>query len=176
MGNRWRTRFGTALAMAVVLAGSAPVLAAGTAGPMDAEQQRHGQRRERDLAAFDRIMEQQNEAWFREDAEAFAATFTADADLVTFNGDHLRARQGIADGMRYYVDEYIDHTRIRVVDEHVRFAGPRLAIIVRTACQVQPPDTTGRPDSLSRNTNVLVKQRGSWRQESFQNTRFQALP
>ncbi len=127
-------------------------------------------------AAFARILQQQADAWYAEDGAAFAATFTADGDVVTFNGDHLRTRQGIAEGMQYYFDTYIDHTRLRTLDEHVRFAGPDLAVIVRTSCQLVPPSTECRPDSLSRNTNVMVKRHGRWLQESFQNTRVVALP
>jgi uncharacterized protein (TIGR02246 family) len=126
--------------------------------------------------AFARIRDQQADAWYREDGAAFAATFTADADVVTFNGDHLRTREGIAEGMQYYFDTYIDHTRLHTIDEHVRFAGPNLAVIVRTGCQLVPPSTECRPDSLSRNTNVMVKRHGRWLQESFQNTRVVALP
>ena len=127
-------------------------------------------------AAFARILQQQTDAWYREDGAAFAATFTPGGDVVTFNGDHLRTRQGIAEGMQYYFDNYIDHTRLRTLDEHVRFAGPDLAVIVRTSCQLVPPATECRPDSLSRNTNVMVKRHGRWLQESFQNTRVVALP
>jgi uncharacterized protein (TIGR02246 family) len=127
-------------------------------------------------AAFARILQQQSDAWYREDGGAFAATFTEDADLVTFNGDHLTTRVGIAEGMQYYFDTYIDHTRLRTIDEHIRLASPNLAVIVRTSCQLVPPATECRPDSLSRNTNVMVKRHGRWLQESFQNTRVVALP
>lgn len=128
------------------------------------------------LKAFAEIRQQQADAWYAEDGAAFAATFTEDADLVTFNGDHLRTRDGIAEGMQYYFDTYIDHTKLHTIDEHIRFAGPNLAVIVRTGCQLVPPSTTCRPDSLSRNTNVMVKRHGRWLQESFQNTRVVALP
>lgn len=154
--------------MLIVLAAAA--IAAGTAA---APAQAKG---EDPLAAFDRIREQQADAWYAEDGAAFAATFTADGDVVTFNGDHLRTRKGIADGMQYYFDTYIDHTKLHTLDEHVRFAGPDLAIIVRTGCQLVPPSTDCRPDSLSRNTNVMVKRHGRWLQESFQNTRVMTLP
>ncbi|OLF16681.1 hypothetical protein BU204_15510 [Actinophytocola xanthii] len=122
------------------------------------------------------MRDRQADAWFREDGRAFAATFTREADVVTFNGDHLRTREGIATGMQYYFDTYIDHTRLHTLDEHVRFAGPDRAVIVRTGCQLVPPSTTCRPDSLSRNTNVMVRQHGRWLQDSFQNTRVVALP
>lgn len=128
------------------------------------------------LEAFQRIRDRQADAWYREDGAAFAATFTEDADVIAFNGDHLRTRQGIATGMQYYFDEYIDHTRLRTLDEHIRFVGPKLAVIVRTGCQLVPPDTECRQDSVSRNSNIMVKRHGRWLQESFQNTRVFALP
>jgi uncharacterized protein (TIGR02246 family) len=129
-----------------------------------------------DLAAVDRILKQQHDAWFEEDGAKFAATFTKDGDMVTFNGDHLITRQGIAERMQYYFDNYIDHTQLKDLDQHIRFAGPNMAVIVRTSCQLEPPSTECRPDSLSRNTNVLVKRNGKWLQESFQNTRVVPIP
>ncbi|PXY30345.1 hypothetical protein BAY59_14180 [Prauserella coralliicola] len=160
-------------AVAAAIVGGSALLAGaepGTTTPAS------GGERERALAAFDRIRDQQADAWYREDSAAFAATFTADGDVVTFNGDHLRTRDGIEEGMRFYFEHYIDHTRLRTVDEHVRFAGPDLAIIVRTGCQLEPKGTECREDSLSRNTNVMVKRHGRWLQQSFQNTRVMELP
>ncbi|MBK1783188.1 SgcJ/EcaC family oxidoreductase [Prauserella cavernicola] len=169
MGRQGHARLAAVLAAAALLTGGSALLA--TAEPGDA-----GKPGESATAAFDRILRQQEDAWHREDAEDFAATFTADADVVTFNGDHLRTRQGIAEGMRYYFDHFIDNTRLRALDEHVRFVRPGLAVIVRTSCQLEPPSTTCREDSYSRNTNVLVEQNGRWLQDSFQNTRVMELP
>jgi uncharacterized protein (TIGR02246 family) len=129
-----------------------------------------------DQAAFNRILQQQQDAWFHEDGRAFAETFTTTADLVTFNGDHLRTREGIAKGIQYYFDKYIDHNHIKVLDETVQYSGSDLVFIVRTTCLVQPPDTDCRDGSLSRNTNTLVRRHGRWLQQSFQNTRVVALP
>src|ERR1041384_8201747 len=106
-----------------------------------------------DLAAFERIRQQQEDGWFEEDGAKFAATFTENADLVTFNGDHLTTRQGIAAGMQYYFDTYIDHTKLHALDEHIRYVNPSMVVIVRTGCQLVPPSTECRSDSLSRNTN-----------------------
>ena len=155
---------------------AAVALVAGTAAAPAAAAKSEAAKGEDPRTAFARILQQQTDAWYHEDGAAFAATFTPDADVVTFNGDHLRTRQGIADGMQYYFDNYIDHTKLRTLDEHIRFAGADLAVIVRTSCQLVPPATECRPDSLSRNTNVMVKRHGRWLQESFQNTRVVALP
>ncbi|MET0233165.1 MAG: SgcJ/EcaC family oxidoreductase [Kibdelosporangium sp.] len=158
-------RIAAVVAAAAVATGAATISADATAGTTGD-----------DRAAFERILKQQHDAWFEEDGAKFAATFTKDADLVTFNGDHLTTREGIAKGMQYYFDTYIDHTQLKALDQHVRFVNPSMAVIVRTGCQLEPPSTECRPDSLSRNTNVLVKRNGKWLQESFQNTRVVTLP
>ncbi len=158
----------------VVLAAAAVVVASSPA--QAAPDGATGADRDRAIAAFQRIRAEQADAWFREDGPGFAASFTEDADVVTFNGDHLSTREGIATGMQFYFDNYMEPTRIHTIDEHIRFAGPNLAVIVRTGCLVVPTETTCRPDSMSRNTNVMVKRHGRWQQESFQNTRIVPLP
>jgi uncharacterized protein (TIGR02246 family) len=128
------------------------------------------------LAAFERILKQQEAAWAAEDGAAFAATFTEDADLVTFNGDYLVTRQGIAAGMQHAFDNYIPPSRIVRLDEHVRFVEPDLAIVVRTSCIIDAGQEACRSGSHSRNTNVLRMRDGYWLQTSFQNTRIEPLP
>jgi uncharacterized protein (TIGR02246 family) len=128
-----------------------------------------------DQAAFDRLLALQEDAWARHDGAAFAATFTADGDVVTFNGDHLRTREGIAKGLQYYFDNFIEDTRLRRTNEHVRYITPDLVTIVRTSCQVASGEANCREGSLSVNTNVLTKQNGEWLQTSFQNTRVERM-
>jgi uncharacterized protein (TIGR02246 family) len=128
-----------------------------------------------DQAAFDRLLALQEDAWARHDGAAFAATFTSDGDLVTFNGDHLRTREGITEGLQYYFDNFIEDTRLRRTNEHVRYITPDLVTIVRTSCQLASGETVCRRGSLSVNTNVLIKQNGEWLQTSFQNTRVEPL-
>jgi uncharacterized protein (TIGR02246 family) len=128
-----------------------------------------------DQAAFDRLLALQEDAWARHDGAAFAATFTSDGDVVTFNGDHLRTREGIAEGLQYYFDNFIKDTRLQRMNEHVRYITPDLVTIVRTSCQLAKGEAECREGSLSVNTNVLVKQNGEWLQTSFQNTRVERL-
>jgi uncharacterized protein (TIGR02246 family) len=135
-----------------------------------------GPERGRDLAAFEEILRRQEAAWAAEDGRAFAATFTEDADVVTFNGDHFAGRAAIAAGMQHAFDHYIPPSRIVRLGEHIRFGGPDLAFIVRTSCIINEGQQECRPGSLSRNTNVLRKRHGVWLQTSFQNTRVQPLP
>ncbi|MET9291079.1 SgcJ/EcaC family oxidoreductase [Streptomyces sp. NPDC003077] len=129
-----------------------------------------------DRAEFARILKQQYDAWSEEDGAKFAATFTKDADMVTFNGDHLSTRKGIAEGMQYYFDHYIPASRLKLLDERVRYVDRDLVVIVRTTCIIERPATDCRDGSLSRNTNVLSRRDGRWLQESFQNTRYVPIP
>ncbi|MFC0108259.1 SgcJ/EcaC family oxidoreductase [Kibdelosporangium aridum] len=126
--------------------------------------------------SIEQIRQRQEDSWYEEDGAKFASTFSKDADVVTFNADHLRTRDGIAERMQFYFDNFINKTRLKKLGEHVRFVGRDLAVVVRTGCQLVPPSTECRPDSISRNTNVLVKRDGKWTQESFQNTRYVPIP
>ncbi|SDY81803.1 conserved hypothetical protein [Amycolatopsis xylanica] len=147
--------------MAVLVAATGIVTASAAAEPAG-----HG-----DQAAFDRVRDAQITAWAKGDGAAFAATFTADADLITFNGDYLKTREGIAKGMQYYFDNFIKGSKIKAITEHVRYLEPDTVIIVRDTCLINAGEADCRDGSLSRNANVLVKQRGRWLQASFQNTR-----
>lgn len=129
-----------------------------------------------DQGAFDRLRHQQEEAWANGDAVAWAATFTPDGDVVTFNGDHLHGREHITARMRHYLDTYLQGTRLLMLTEQVRHLEPDTAIIVRTGCVLWAEQTTCTDEALSVNTNVLVKRHGRWLQTSFQNTRIRPIP
>lgn len=128
-----------------------------------------------DKVAFDRLVRQQQDAWRDESGAGFAATFHPEADVVTFNGDLLSGREGIARGMQHYFDTSIEATTFRTLSEQIRYVEPDLAVIIRTSCLVTAPATTCRDDSLSVNTNVMHKRHGRWLQTSFQNTRVSPL-
>ena len=129
-----------------------------------------------DQAAFDKLHERQAKAWAEEDGAAFAATYTEQGDVVTFNGEHLHSREGIARGMQYYFDNYIDGSRIKRLSEKVRYLDRNTVVIIRSSCLTQGDVPDCRPDSHSTNTNLLVRRHGQWLQESFQNTRYFEIP
>ncbi|HEY1178974.1 MAG TPA: SgcJ/EcaC family oxidoreductase [Phytomonospora sp.] len=161
MRKHWHRAAIAVVALALTLTGSA-VASADPAGETG---------RPSDRTAFAAILEAQTRAWHAEDGTAFAATFWPDADLVTFNGDHMAGRAGIAEGMQYYFDDFMDPTHIKTLGEHVTFVTPHLAVIVRTSCLLVEENAPCREGSESTNTNVMVKKRGHWLQQSFQNTR-----
>jgi uncharacterized protein (TIGR02246 family) len=128
-----------------------------------------------DLAALRALRERQEAAWADGDAAAYAAVYTPDADLITFNGDHLRGRAGIEQGMGYYFETYLGGTRLLQRDERIRFVEPDLVIIVREGCVLWPGETECTTEALSVNTNTAVKRHGRWLYTSFQNTRIRPL-
>lgn len=146
----------------------------GSAGSASAEPS-SGSGREKDLVALQELRERQDLAWERGDARAYAAVYTSDADLVTFNGDHMSTRAGVEEGMRYYFATYLRGTRLLQQDERIRFPEPDLAVIVRTGCVLWPGETACTDEALSVNTNVAVKSHGRWLYTSFQNTRIRPL-
>jgi uncharacterized protein (TIGR02246 family) len=166
-----RTAWVAAVAAAIGMTMTGAAVAATPDVPAGAGVARHD-----DQAAFDRLRRQQADAWARGDGAAFAATFTADGDMVTFNGDHLHATAGIATRMQHYFDTYLQGTRILTLSETVRYTEPDTAIIVRTGCVLWDEQTTCTDEALSINTNVLIKRRGEWLQTSFQNTRIRPIP
>ncbi|MGW4644767.1 SgcJ/EcaC family oxidoreductase [Sphaerisporangium sp. NPDC004334] len=123
-----------------------------------------------DLAAFARIRRAQEDAWARGDGRAYAAPYAPDADLINILGENLHGRQGIAVALQRYFQGALRHTRVLVNQERVRFVSPAMAVIIRQGCVLYGAEKACRPDTLSINTSVAVKQAGRWQITSFQNT------
>jgi uncharacterized protein (TIGR02246 family) len=157
-----------AVGVVAALLGAVPA----AAGPVDAggADGRHG-----DLAQLQDLRQRQDAAWAAGDAAAYAALYTTDGDVVTFNGDHLRGRAGIESGMRYYFATYLRGTRLLQNDERIRFIEPDTVVIVRTGCVLWPGEASCTAEGMSINTNIAVKRHGRWLYTSFQNTRVRPL-
>lgn len=173
MRRRWKAWHAALVAVAVAIGMTMTAVAVATTPDADGGQDRAYPS---DRAAFDRLRVRQEEAWARGDGTAWAATFTADGDMVTFNGDHLHGRQHISARMQHYFDAYLRGTRLLMLSEQVRFTSPGTAIIVRTGCVLWEQQTTCTDEALSVNTNVLLKRHGEWLHTSFQNTRIRPIP
>ena len=172
--SHWRRMtVAVSVAVSVALLGAVPSAASASTSAYWAQASATHQA---DLTALRDLREKQEDAWARGDGSAYAAIHTADADVVTFNGDHLRTRQGIATGMQRYFDEILQGTRIMTLTEQTRFPEPDIAIIVRTGCVLWPGETACSAEALSINTNIALKRHGKWLYTSFQNTRIRPLP
>ncbi|WP_433696689.1 SgcJ/EcaC family oxidoreductase [Nocardiopsis sp. CA-288880] len=112
-------------------------------------------------------------AWAAGDGAAFAAAFTEDADFVAVDGSHLRTRAGIAASMQEGFDTFMAGTRLTDPQAwHIRFVGSDLAVVITSGvCVLWPGARTGRPEDLSVQTRVAVRENGAWLFTSFQNGR-----
>ena len=158
------------LAKIGILTGAAALTLAGGGTVANAEGAPESARKD-DQAAFDELLRRQEQAWANQDGEAFAATFHEDGDLVAVTGHHLRTREGIAEGMEYFFDNYIEPSTIKTLGEDVRYVEPDVVVIIRESCLINEGETECREGSLSTNTNVMTREHGEWLQASFQNTR-----
>ncbi|QHT67232.1 SgcJ/EcaC family oxidoreductase [Rhodocytophaga rosea] len=116
-------------------------------------------------------------AWNTADADLFSSVFTPDADYVTFNGQHLKGREAIAQVHMDLWRKFLKGSRlvsaepmqIRFVHETLAIAHGKGAVLMRW--QKKPSE-----NRLSINTNVLIKQNGQWYITAFHNCRIQKMP
>ncbi|MDF2668456.1 MAG: hypothetical protein K0R67_762 [Paenibacillus sp.] len=114
-------------------------------------------------------------AWDNGDGAAFADCFTEDCDYVTFSGDHLKGRKEVADMHQKLFDGVLRGSKMEGEGvSSIRFISNELAIVhnvgtIRLRWQKKAPK--GRN---SINTNVVVKEHGTWRISAFHNCRIKA--
>lgn len=123
------------------------------------------------------------DAWNRGDAAGYAALFTADADYVTFNGEHASGRQAIEDSHRWLFAGPLAGSLMGPVDgsgedtepppRSLRFVRPDVAVMVTTGGVTLAGRTHPGAGRESVQTTVLVKDGGRWRVATFHNTRRQ---
>lgn len=129
-----------------------------------------------DEAAIRAVVGEMYEAWARNDARRYAATYEEDADYVTFDGTRLRGRTAIEASHRQLFESVLEGTRIVGDVESIRFVTPEVAIVHATGAVVWPWHEGVPPRRQSRQTLVFVKRDGAWRATTFHNTRVRPVP
>ncbi|WP_152396103.1 SgcJ/EcaC family oxidoreductase [Paenibacillus guangzhouensis] len=126
-----------------------------------------------DRQAIQNLFIRLSQAWDAGDGVAYGRCFTADADYVTFNGEHLRGRQAIDTVHQQLWNGVLRGSKLLYLDAELtlRFLSPELAIahatgIVQLRFHKKPP--TSRQ---SINSNVLLKVNGEWQIAAFHNCR-----
>jgi uncharacterized protein (TIGR02246 family) len=122
-------------------------------------------------ALYDQLME----GWNRGSGEAFAACFTADGDLVAFDGTHFRGRQHIAAAQQELFDKWLAGTRLVGAVESVRFLGPDVAIAHAVGNTIARGRSRPDRERASIQTLVAVQKDGRWQLGAFQNTRIRPM-
>jgi len=109
-------------------------------------------------------------AWAANDADAFAARYTADAVVVLPGGTYRTGREEIRAHMKAGYAGPMKGTRGVDEPELVRLIGDDAAIVISTAGILLPGETVLSPERLRRATWVLSKQDGRWAVEAYTNT------
>ena len=98
-----------------------------------------------------------------------AERYTADSDYVDVNGGWTR---GLADRKNKSNSPRLKNSKITLVDLHIRFIRPDVAIVHQThdMSGKRGPNGEELPTERQLSTRVLMKKRGAWVQTAFQNT------
>nr|WP_090821775.1 SgcJ/EcaC family oxidoreductase [Paenibacillus sp. yr247] len=130
--------------------------------------------KEQDENAINAIFEALGKAWNEYNGQAFGQCFTEDADYVTFNGQHIKGRQAIADIHQKLFNGVLRGSSMTDGGSiQIRFLSPDMAVAhcvgaIKLRWQKKAPKNR---DSI--NTNVLVKEKGDWKIAAFHNCRIQ---
>jgi uncharacterized protein (TIGR02246 family) len=124
-----------------------------------------------DEAAIRQVEMQQQEAWNRHDAKAYAALFTEDGDCVNVVGWWWKGRAEIEKKLTDAFAFVFRESALTVGEISVRFLSPELAVAhVRwTMTGARTPQGLPTPQQGIQ-TQLLQKQAGKWLIAAFQNT------
>jgi uncharacterized protein (TIGR02246 family) len=108
-------------------------------------------------------------AWNRRDAEAFAALFAWDGNVVGFDGSQMDGREQIEADLTAIFADHITATYIAKI-EGVRFLMPDVAVL-RAAVGMMPPGQSDiNPAVNTLQTLIATKHGDRWQIAVFQNT------
>ena len=133
----------------------------------------HSNDRSADEKALQSLFQELQAAWDRGDGEAFASYFTDDADYIIVNGIYLQGRQAVADTHQHIFATLYRDSRLEGFVKNIRFLSDDIALLHLHGRPRIPGQALPAPEQHSIQTIVAIKQAGSWRATSFQNTLIQ---
>src|ERR671926_12576 len=98
--------------------------------------------------------------WNQGRGDVFAAPFAEDADLVGFDGTHLRGRREIASFHQQLFDSWVKGSRLVGKVTSLRFLAPTVALMHAVGGTVMAGQTDLEPERNSVQTLVAVKEDG----------------
>jgi uncharacterized protein (TIGR02246 family) len=130
---------------------------------------------EAETAAIREVEKEQQSAWNRHDAKAYASLFTEDGDCVNVVGWWWKGRAEIEKKLTAAYAFVFRESVLTITDVDVKFPAPEMAIAhVRwTMVGARTPEALPKPQQGIQ-TQLLQKQKGKWLIVAFQNTN--ALP
>ncbi len=109
------------------------------------------------------------DGWNQRDAEAYAAPFAEDAEVIGFDGSEMTGRAEITSTLRQIFADHVTAAYVCKV-RSVRLLGPETAILRAIVGMVPPGQSDLNSAVNAHQTLVAVKRDGTWRIALFQNT------
>lgn len=115
------------------------------------------------------------DGWNDGNADAFAAPFAENGDLVAFDGTHFKGRSEIVPFHRKLFTTHLKGTRLIGEVTDLRFLSDNVGLLHTTGSTIMRGKSRPSPERDSIQTLVAVRQNGSWQLAAFQNTRFRPM-
>lgn len=126
---------------------------------------------EADKTAVRAVPDRIRDAWAANDAEAFAAAYTADATMILSGDRFMKGRAQILQEVKAsFAGGHKGTTLLQnIVD--ARYIGANTAIVITDGGVLAPGETKPHPEREIRATWVIAKEDGEWRIAAYQNSR-----
>ena len=119
------------------------------------------------------VLHRLDAAWNAADGKAFAAEFTDDTDVINLFGGVYRGRPALAERMQAIFGTIFKGSVLRSRElEQARMLAPGVMLAVSSS-RTEVPAGQLAPEVRSRQTFILVQERGAWRIRHWHNTRIQ---
>jgi uncharacterized protein (TIGR02246 family) len=126
-------------------------------------------------SAVRQLFQQLTDAWGAGDAKAYAALFTEDADYVAFDGVNQKGRAAIEAGHKPLFERFLKGSKLTGGLVDLQLLAPDVMLAHAIGSILDAGRTTPKPERLSSQTLVAVKQNGEWRFRAFHNTRVRPI-
>ncbi len=130
--------------------------------------------RSADEKALHDLIQVSKDGWNQGDGQAYAASFTEDADYILWNGTYLKGRQAIAAAHQQLFETRLQGSRLEGFIKHIRFLSDDIALVHLHSSPQIPGQEVPAPEQYSIQTLVGTRQANGWRFTSFQNTLIQS--
>lgn len=129
--------------------------------------------RSADEHALHTLFQELQDGWNQGDGQAYAASFTEDADYIVWNGTSLKGRQAIAAAHQQLFETRFQGSRLEGFIKHIRFLSDDIALVHLHGRPQIPGQALPAPEQYSIQTLVAIRQADGWRCTAFQNTLMQ---
>jgi uncharacterized protein (TIGR02246 family) len=126
-----------------------------------------------DEKALHDLFQQMVAGWNQGSGQAFAASFTEDADYVVVNGTYLKGRQAIAAAHRQLFESIFQGSRLEGYIKSIRFLSDDIALVHLHGRPQIPGQAVPAPEQYSIQTMVAIRHADEWSITAFQNTSIQ---